>query len=329
MKTSIIDIDETKKEIKVEVPFEEFKKFTEKAEKEIVKNFEAKGFRKGQAPKEIVVKEIGNDKILNEAARLAVEDCYPKIIKENNLEPLGPPEIDILKLASNNDLEFKAKISIMPEIKLPDYKKIAKQFKVQEIVVQDKEVEQVLKQLEDMKDKIPKEQQGKVNFDKPEELKKTLRKQIENEKAITEKQRIRDEIFKNISKDCSWQVPEILILSEKRRAMDDLKRNVSNVLKITFEDYLKKIKKNEKELEESLNPEIVKRIKNILILREIQKQEKIEASEEELEREINAFLEHPTNQKIKESIDQTALRAYLKERIEQEKTLQFLEDLIK
>jgi FKBP-type peptidyl-prolyl cis-trans isomerase (trigger factor) len=275
----------------------------------------------------MVVKEVGQDKILNEAARLAVEDCYPKIIKENNLEPLGPPEIDILKLAPNNPLEFRAKIFVLPEIKLPDYKKIAGQSKEQKIIVQDKEVEQALNQLQDMKDKIPKEQQDKISFDKPEELKKTLRKQMENEKVVMEKQRIRDEILSAIAKNCDWQVPEILILAERRRAMEDLKRKVSEVLKITFEDYLKKLKKSEKELEESLNPEILKRIKNILILREIQNQEKIEAGEDELEKEINAFLEHPTNQKIRESIDQTALRGYLKERIEQEKTLQFLEQL--
>jgi len=329
MKTSITDIEQTKKEIKVIVPFEELKKYIAQAEDKIVQNFEAKGFRKGQAPREIVVKEIGQDKILSEAARLAVEDCYPKIIKEKNLEPLGPPEIELLKLAPNNPLEFRARIFVMPEIKLPDYKKIAGQSKRQETIIEDKEVEQALKQLQDMKDKIPKEQQDKINFDKPEELKKTLRKQMGNEKAIMEKQRIRDEILKNIAKDCSWQVPEILVLSERRRAMEDLKRNVSGTLKITFEDYLKKLKKSEKELEESLNPEIIKRIKSILILREIQKLEKIGASQQELEKEINAFLEHPVNQKIKESIDQTALREYLKERIEQEKTLQFLEDLTK
>jgi len=71
----------------------------------------------------------------------------------------------------------------------------------------------------------------------------------------------------------------------------------------------------------------VKRIKSILILGEMQKQEKIEAGEEELEKEVSIFLEHPANQKNKESIDQTALKGYLKERIEQEKTLQFLENL--
>ena len=86
----------------------------------------------------MVVREIGQDKILTQAAGLAVEDCYPQIIKENNLEPLGPPKVDILKLALDNPLEFRAEIFVLPEITLPDYKKIAGQIKKQDIVVEDK-----------------------------------------------------------------------------------------------------------------------------------------------------------------------------------------------
>jgi len=328
MDISIKDIDQTKKQIKANVAFEEFKKFIEQTEKEIVQNFEMKGFRKGQVPKEMVVREIGQDKILNEAAHLAVQEYYPQIIKENNLEPLGSPEIEILKLAPSNPLEFRVVISVLPEIILPDYKKISKQIKKQKIVVEDKEIEEAIKQLQEMKEKIPEEQRKRINFDKPEELKKTISSQMEKEKQVMEKQRIRDEILSAIVKDCDWKVPEVLILTEKQRAMEDLKKNVSQSFKISFEDYLKKIKKSEKELEDSLESEIIDRIKKILILGEIQKQEKIEAGKEELEKEVNLFLEHPVNQKKKESIDQAALKAYLKERIEQEKTLQFLENLV-
>lgn len=328
MDISIKDIDQTKKEINVVVAFEEFKKFIEQAEKEINKDFEMKGFRKGQVPKEIVRREVGEDKILNQAANLVINEYYSRIIKEKNLEPLGSPEIEILKLAPNNPLEFKIVIFLLPEITLPDYKRISQQVKKQKVVVEDKDIKEAIKQLEEMKEKIPEEQRKRMNLDKPDELKKTITNQMEKEKQAMEKQRVRDEILSAIVKDCSWAVPEVLILNEKSRAIEDLKKNVSESLKISFEDYLKKIKKSEKELEDSLESEIISRIKKILVLGEIQKQEKIKAGKEELEKEVNLFLEHPANQKNKENIDQTALKAYLKERIEQEKTLQFLENLI-
>jgi FKBP-type peptidyl-prolyl cis-trans isomerase (trigger factor) len=329
METSIKNIDQTKKEIRAVIAFEEFKKFIEQVEKEISKDFEMKGFRKGQVPKEMVIKEVGQDKILSEAANLAIREYYPQIIKENNLEPLGSPEVEILKLAPNNPLEFRVVIYILPDITLPDYKNISKQVKKQEIIIEDKEIEQAIKQLQEMKEQIPEEQRKKINFDKPEELKKTISIQMKREKEAIEKQRIRDEILGAVAKNCDWQVPEILISTEKKRTVEDLKKNVSQSLKMSFDDYLKKIKKSEKELEDSLETEIINRIKKILVLGEIQKQEKIKASQEELEKEVNIFLEHPANQQKKDKIDQIALKSYLKEKIEQEKTLQFLENLIK
>jgi len=329
MESFVKEITSTKKEIKIIVPFEDIKKFIAQTEKEIVQNFEMKGFRKGQVPKEIVLKEIGQEKILSQAAPIAVEEFYLQAIKNNSLEPLGSPEIEILKLAFNNPLEFKAIISILPEIKLSDYRKVAQKVKKQEVIIKDEEVEEAIKQLQDVKDKMPKEQQEKISFGKGEELKTTIRAQIKKEKETTEKQRVRDEILNEISKDCSFSVPEVLTLREKERAMEELKRNVTNFLKISFEDYLKKNKKSEKELEDSLKPKIIEKIKKILILREIQKLEKIDAEEDEVEKEVKMFLEHPANEKTKQEIDQVALKSYLKERIEQEKTLQFLENLIK
>lgn len=327
MNTSITDIEQTKKEIKVIVPSQEFEKFFKKATDKLAKDVELKGFRKGQAPINMAVGALDQAEILKEAVDMALKELYPQILKKHNLEVLGPPEIEILKLASKNPFEFKAKVFVLPEVKLPDYKKIAGGCKRQKIFVEDKEVEEVFKQLQETKDKIPLEQRNLINLDKPEELKKTLRQEIEREKEIIEKQRLRNEILENIAKNCDLEMPEILVLAEKYRVMEDLKTKVDKVLKISFEDYLKKIKKSEKELEELLKKDISERLKRILILREIQAQEKIEAKEDELKKEVEVFLNHPANQKIKPDIDQIALKSYLKERIEQEKTLQFLESL--
>jgi len=161
----------------------------------------------------------------------------------------------------------------------------------------------------------------------PEQLKQVIRQEIQREKAIMEKSRLRDDILSRIVKECDVAVPEILITAEKRRFIEDLKRKCQEVFKITFEDYLKKLKKTEEELETMIKEEVAERLKRILILREIQKAEGIKASEDELQKELEAFLKHPANQKIKGNIDQNALKSYLKERIEQEKTLRFLEQL--
>ncbi|MBU3964161.1 hypothetical protein KJ562_00270 [Patescibacteria group bacterium] len=328
MEISIKEISGTKREISVSVPYNEFDKFVQKATDGLVKGVEIKGFRKGQAPKDLAIKNIKQEDILQQAVSSAIKEIYPEIVKENKLEVIGPPEIEVLKLAPANPLELKIKVSVMPEIVLPDYKKIAKGVKPEELIVSNEEVDQAFKQLQEAREKIPQEQRDKINFDKPEELKKILRQEIQKEKETIRKEKLRNDILKLISEKCDFEVPEILISAERRRMMDDIKRNVQEALKISFEDYLKKIQKTEKELEDSLTVDVKERIKRIMILGRIQVKENIEASEEELEKEIKGFLDHPVNVKIKDQIDQTALRTYLKERIEDEKALQLLEGLV-
>ncbi len=328
METSIKEISKTRKEISVNVPCNEFDNFIHKATEGLVKKVEIKGFRKGQAPKGLAVKSIKQEDILQQAARLVINKIYPEVVEKNKLEVIGPPEIEILKLAPANPLELKIKVFVLPEVNLPDYKKIVSAIKLEELAVNDMEVEQALKQLQEAKEKIPQEQRDKMKLDNPEELKKILRQEILKEKEVMRKGKLRDDILKSISEKCDFEVPEILIFAERRRMIEGIKGNVQQALKMTFEDYLKKIQKTEKELENSLTTEVKERIKRIMILGKIQTKENIEAGEEELEKEIEGFLNHPANAKAKDQIDRTALRTYLKERIEDEKTLQFLEDII-
>jgi len=64
--------------------------------------------------------KIGGQKILDRAAMLAIDDSFPKAAAENNIEPLGYPQISILKLAPGNSFEYKALAAVYPQAKLPD-----------------------------------------------------------------------------------------------------------------------------------------------------------------------------------------------------------------
>lgn len=94
--------------------------------KEITRKIDIKGFRKGKIPEDIILKNINQRVLLERMAVMALEKKYPEIIKKNKIKPIGRPEIIITKIAENNPLGFRIKIAIMPEIKLPDYKIIAK-----------------------------------------------------------------------------------------------------------------------------------------------------------------------------------------------------------
>lgn len=151
MKTEITKLPKSEIELKIEVSAEEWQEFLEEAAKELSKDLKIEGFRPGHVPLKFVEEKIGLGKILEEAAEHCARKCYVRAILEQSIEAIGRPEISVLKVAKNDPFEFKAKVAVMPEVKLTDYIKIAKEKKPkskEEILIEDKEIEQSLEWLQ-------------------------------------------------------------------------------------------------------------------------------------------------------------------------------------
>lgn len=138
-------------ELEIEVPVLEWDEFLDQAARELSKDLKIKGFRPGHMPRDIVKQKIDRTKILERGAELAVRKSYVRIILKEEIEAIGPPKITILKMASDNPLIFKAQVAVLPEIKIADYFKIAKEKKPKnknQIIVEEKEIQQSLKWLQ-------------------------------------------------------------------------------------------------------------------------------------------------------------------------------------
>lgn len=134
-------------ELEVEISGEDMAGLREKTLKEMTAAAAVKGFRPGKAPKELVEKEIGGEKVDQETIQSALEKTYPQIIIDNDIEAIGRPEITIMKFAPGNPFVYKAKVSVLPEVALPDYKTIAGEILTKEkkiLSVEDKEVNDAL-----------------------------------------------------------------------------------------------------------------------------------------------------------------------------------------
>ncbi|GAI03884.1 unnamed protein product [marine sediment metagenome] len=167
-------------------------------------------------------------------------------------------------------------------------------------------------------------------FKNLEELKQSVREGIRKEKTIKETQRRRTEILEKISRALKFEIPQVLIDLEKDRMLDDLKKEMTQGLKMTFEDYLKKIQKTEKELRDSFSEEAQKKVKNLLILRELGKKEKIMVSEEEIKTAANGFLKnYPGTSQVKKEIDLDRLKEYYRGILYNEKIFERLENFSK
>ncbi len=289
-KATVSKLPKSKIETLVEIPIEEFDKFMDAALAEFVKELDVEGFRKGMAPKELVARKAGDARIIERASKIAIEDSYPKVLLENKLEPLGYPEIEIVKLAKGNPFEYKFIISVFPEVALGDYKEVAKQITFKEPEVNDEDI-----------------------------------KRLKMEKAQHEKEHIREDLLDKLREIAKIEIPEVMVARETERMMEDLRKKTPQALNMPFEEYLKKIKKTEDELRVTFNEDNEKKIGNFLILQEIAKIEKIEPTE----KEIGDVIEKVTAGEPKENLDLNYLNEYYKDVVKNEKVFDFLEGLFK
>ncbi len=135
-------------EIEFELTEEEFKHHMEHAVEHLKKHIKVDGFRPGQAPNKLVEDKLKPEALLMEAGDHAVQHVYSDYIIENNLEPVGQPEVSIIKIAQGSPFVFKAKITLLPDVELPDYKAITPRIKVKDISVTEEEVQDALNYLQ-------------------------------------------------------------------------------------------------------------------------------------------------------------------------------------
>ncbi len=151
-----IKIEKTEKANELKLEFEiEAEKFDEAIKKVYTKSakyFNIPGFRKGKAPMAIVEKTYGPSIFYEDAFNEVVPDIYEKELKENNIEAVSNPDIDITQMEKGKDLKFTAVVQIKPEVKLGKYKGI--QVKKIEYNVSDKDVEHELGHMQERNARI-------------------------------------------------------------------------------------------------------------------------------------------------------------------------------
>jgi FKBP-type peptidyl-prolyl cis-trans isomerase (trigger factor) len=108
-----------------EIPWDYLSECRKEAIKHLKSHLNMPGFRPGQVPDDVVVKTVGESRILEEAAEVALGKEYQHIVEESKLRPIMRPQIMVTKMGPGIPLEFKVQLLLEPEFELPDYKKLA------------------------------------------------------------------------------------------------------------------------------------------------------------------------------------------------------------
>lgn len=144
-----VEKTDNKNEVKLEFTVDSkiFEEGMKTVYKKNVKYFSIPGFRKGKVPMNMVEKYYGAQIFYEDAFNEIVPEIYENAIKEEKIEAVSRPEIDITQMEKGKDLIFTALVQTKPEVKLGKYKGIAIEKTKYEVT--DKEVEEEVNRMAD------------------------------------------------------------------------------------------------------------------------------------------------------------------------------------
>jgi FKBP-type peptidyl-prolyl cis-trans isomerase (trigger factor) len=334
-------------EITGEITVEAAAKYRTQALKEISNSVKIDGFRQGHIPEKVLVEKVGEPYILEEAAELGLKDIAPELVEKNAPTFIGRPNIQITKLAAGNPIGFKIVVAVLPEFKLPAYKKIAETAlaeKEESVTVTDKELEDVIAEVrkqrahhafhaanqdvghnhseEEVAKHLPEFNDEFVKtigaFENVEDFKTKAKENMLKEKEHKNLEKRRGKLLESIVEKTDIKLPQAIIDDELNRMFAQFESDISG-MGLKVEDYLKHIKKTPEDLRKDWLPDAEKRAKLNLILGQIAKEEKITPEKEAVDVEVKNLTERFAD------VDPLRIRAYVEHSLTIEKVIQFLE----
>ncbi len=328
-------------EIKGEISWKDFSAFEKKALGRLLEHLEMPGFRKGNVPEEIARKQLGDQLILSDMAELAIQEFYPSILEEKNIDAIGRPSVAITKLARDNELGFTITTEVLPKIKLPDYKKIAKNTEaIAEVGVTEEEIDKVIEDLRQMRayghvhdhtddshghtEPLPEVTDEFAKsfgpFKSVVELRAKIKENVLKEKDQNEKDKRRIAIMDGIISKTDFPVPPIILKSEQEKMIAQIESDVARS-GMEFDAYLKHTKKTRENLMEEFKGEAERRARFQILINAIAKDMNVKTTDEEVDAEAQKLMQ------MYPGADLARTKAYADMILVNEKILSTLESL--
>ncbi len=255
MQTKIEKLPKSTIKITVTVDNDAVKKAYEKTLENAVKTTTIEGFRPGTAPKDMVKEKIGQSKLFGDAINDILETYYPQALKENAVNPVSNPKVEIKEFDMEKELEFTAVVAVRPEMKIGEYKKKLKEKF-------DQKWNDAVKESEESK------KDGKEGHEPHVHM--TTRDVIETLMTVSEA-----------------DVSEVLLEDETDRLLSRFMDQAQSI-GLSLDQYLKSQNKTGEQLREEYTKIAEKNIKAEFVLSELIKMENIEVSDEEIDEMIKA-----------------------------------------
>lgn len=137
MPSTLEQLSPTRVKLTITMTFDELKPTLDQAYKDIASQVSVPGFRKGKVPAPVIDQRFGRGAVLQQAINDALPEAYNQAIQDNEIVPLGQPEVDVTKLEDGELVEFTAEVDVRPDFEVPDASEVTAEVPVLTVADED------------------------------------------------------------------------------------------------------------------------------------------------------------------------------------------------
>ncbi len=270
----------------ITIPNKEVKEAYEKVVTLAVAETELSGFRKGKAPKDMVIEKIGKKKLYTHVLQHLLPNTYAEAVAEHKLKPISNPKIEAKSLEEDKDWILEVTLAEKPQFDLGNYKKV------------------VSETLAATKIWVP----GKAGSAQVNTAGKT---QATNHQPSTDEKL--NKIFAALITAIPISLPEILVEEQLNHSLSQLIEQLQR-LGLTLDQYLVSLGKTSPELRKNYRQQAEEELKLELILNEIGNTLGIAVGDEEIAELIKAVGDEKLQDRLKTPNQRSIIAANLRKR---------------
>ena len=124
MPSTLEQLSPTRVKLIIDLPFADLEPAIAESYKDIAKQVNIPGFRKGKVPAKLIDQRFGRGMVLQEAINSILPQAYGQAVQEHDLRPLSEPDIDISELNDGKNVIFTAEVDVRPDFDIPDVSEI-------------------------------------------------------------------------------------------------------------------------------------------------------------------------------------------------------------
>ena len=146
MKTTVKKLSDTNVCLTITLGADELNAAEQVALTKMARDLKVPGFRKGKVPVSVAAKHVNpmalQEQVLDNALSKAVAEAF----MNEKLQALERPSVEVKKFVPNQEVEFTAEATVVPPVKLGDYKKL--KAKPQTVKVEAKDVDEIIERMQ-------------------------------------------------------------------------------------------------------------------------------------------------------------------------------------